>query len=532
MTLVAGAQVTDNIRLVRLLGRGGMGSVWVARHTTLDVDVAVKFIAPELLNGGDPIVVTRFRREAQLAAKLDSPHVVRTLDHGVTDDGTPYIVMELLRGESLADRMARDGRVGARDAARIISEIATGLAVAHAAEIVHRDIKPHNIFLSTGPNRPMIAKVLDFGVAKATTNETQPLATSSGVLIGTPQYMSPEQLMRAGAVDSTADLWALSVTAYEMLVGTLPFRGETLAATLVAITRADLQPPSSVDTSLPTALDTWFRRALAIDPDRRFATASELAEAFEAAVLGVPTGEITRGLVPRQPSPTTRADENAATAEFVLARDLEVATSLRGQALAATQPVAALSAPPSRIDESQPIALVGRIKTPTDEASSVPGAPTARSSGETSAPTTTPPPERSETVGLEAPSAVPEVSTQTALARGDAARSDDVAGPPRPLGGQPSRATWLGGLAAAPRRSSARISCSETGLHRRPLLSLRPPRRRRQPVRTVFRPRPSNRRASRPRARALRPRRSSARFRRPRSLLATRRRRVCGSRSM
>ncbi len=338
MRFSPGEQVTPTLRLVKLLGQGGMGSVWAARHAGLDLDVAVKFIASELVKADDPLVVERFKREAQLAARIDSPHVVRTFDHGMTSEGVPYIVMELLRGESLYDRLVRKRRLTPAESATIVAEVAKGLERAHTLGIVHRDIKPHNVFLADGPDGEIV-KLLDFGVAKARTNETQSVATSSGVLIGTPQYMSPEQLMRAGPVDPSVDLWALSVLAYEMVTGKLPFRGETLAATLVAITRADVETPSSSNPAIPLALDAWFLRALAIDPDKRFKTARELSRALDAAIEG--TAPTSDGVVIAR---TGNVDigaiqESAGTGEFMALRGLDVPRSVRGTelGLAATE---------------------------------------------------------------------------------------------------------------------------------------------------------------------------------------------------
>ncbi|MFO0617140.1 MAG: serine/threonine-protein kinase [Polyangiaceae bacterium] len=284
-----GDVVTSNVRLVRMLGKGGMGSVWIARHASLDVDVAVKFVSRELLTGGDPLVVERFKREAKLAAKIESPHVVRVFDQGVTAEGTPYIVMELLRGESLFDRVARVGRIAPRDAARIVTEVAVGLGAAHAIGVIHRDIKPHNVFLARSSDGLEISKILDFGIAKTTTGEEvhKAVKTSTGVLIGTPQYMSPEQLMHAGPADASVDLWALSVVAYEMITGKLPFSGATLAATLVAITRAEIRPPSSTIPEVSGELDAFFLRALSADADKRYETASALAAAFAEAAGGI-----------------------------------------------------------------------------------------------------------------------------------------------------------------------------------------------------------------------------------------------------
>jgi serine/threonine protein kinase len=223
VTLAPGALVSDRLRLERLLGEGGMGCVWIAQHLTLGTRVAVKFVSAELA-ASHPEIAARFSREAAAAAKITSPHVVRTLDFGATPQGTPYLVMELLEGESLAERLEREQRVPPAEAATIVSHVANALSEAHRLGVVHRDIKPGNIFL-TRAGRAVFAKVLDFGIARDVAATTG-AATQTGALLGTPQYMSPEQLMSAKGVDSRADLWALAVTAYEMLVGTPPFVGE------------------------------------------------------------------------------------------------------------------------------------------------------------------------------------------------------------------------------------------------------------------------------------------------------------------
>jgi eukaryotic-like serine/threonine-protein kinase len=284
----AGQVVGQQVRLIALLGRGGMGSVWRAQHEGLGIEVAVKFIASDLRESNDPTVLARFSREAKLAARLDDRHIVRVMDHGVSEHG-PYIVMELLRGESLADLLGRRRRLDPDEVVEIVGQIAAGLEHAHAHDIVHRDIKPANIFLlaPAKPGASPLVKLLDFGIAKSDKlAEELGAATSTGGLVGTPQYMSPEQLMRATGVSKGADLWALAVVAYEALTGKLPFRGETLAGTLVAITRADLQPPSSSVPGLAPDLDRFFKLALAADESRRPKSAAELARALEEAAAG------------------------------------------------------------------------------------------------------------------------------------------------------------------------------------------------------------------------------------------------------
>lgn len=279
MNLQAGAIVGNNLRLVRPLKRGGMGSVWVAEHQTLRMQVAVKFMAERLTE--DREYVERFAREALASAQIKSPHVVQVFDHGVAD-GTPYIVMELLEGEDLRTRLTRTGPLGVREAAQIIVQLARALTKAHAAGIVHRDIKPDNIFLVEHDGEPFI-KVLDFGVAKHAAHDTEFAMTGTGAMVGTPHYMSPEQILSARRVDHRADLWSVGVVMYRSLTGAVPFQGETLGAVCVAIERAYFTPVTQRRPEISPVLDGWFNRALARDPAHRFQSAKEMAEAFVAA---------------------------------------------------------------------------------------------------------------------------------------------------------------------------------------------------------------------------------------------------------
>ncbi len=280
MNLEAGALVGNKIRLIRALKRGGMGSVWVAEHQTLRMQVAVKFMAEQLAQ--DPEYVERFSREAMASAQIKSPHVVQVFDHGVADT-TPYIVMELLEGEDLRTRIARAGPIPIGEAATIIVQLARAMAKAHAAGIVHRDIKPDNIFMVEHDGEPFI-KVLDFGVAKHVSQESEMAVTGTGAMVGTPHYMSPEQILSARRVDHRADLWSIGVVMYRALTGAVPFSGETLGAVCVAIERGVFIAPSQRRPELLSTLDAWFVRALARDPAARFQTAKEMAEAFVAAV--------------------------------------------------------------------------------------------------------------------------------------------------------------------------------------------------------------------------------------------------------
>ncbi|MBI4703108.1 MAG: serine/threonine protein kinase [Deltaproteobacteria bacterium] len=291
--LAEGTMVTPSVRLVRPLASGAMGSVWVAYHLGLDTEVAVKFISGELLYKS-PSLVARFKREASMAAKIGSPHVVRIFDHGLMADGTPYIVMELLHGESLADRLERRGALGLPEAERLLSQVARGLRKAHELGIVHRDIKPENLFLvdsgtqddDEAGGEELFVKILDFGIAKQSRLSGDASLTAAGSVLGTPLFMSPEQVLSARAIDFRADLWALGVVMYFALTGEVPFNGETLGAIFQAITGGHFTLPSELPAALPRELDGWFCRALNADIEQRFGSAREMAAAFREALGG------------------------------------------------------------------------------------------------------------------------------------------------------------------------------------------------------------------------------------------------------
>lgn len=281
--LAAGAWVTPNVRLERPIGAGGMGAVWLAEHTTLRTKVVVKLMRPELAH--DPETLSRFSREAAAAANVKSPHVVQVLDHGVAPDGSPFITMELLEGEDLGARLKR-GPIAPDEAAVIISQTCKALARAHERGIVHRDVKPQNIFLCSTFGETFV-KVLDFGIAKAGGDLQSGLdTTNTGAVMGTPYYMSPEQALGHSTLDFRSDLWAVGVVAFEMLTGRKPFLGETVGALAVAICTKPLPRPSSVSGALGRAVDAWFERACAREPGARFASAKDLADGFSAAMSG------------------------------------------------------------------------------------------------------------------------------------------------------------------------------------------------------------------------------------------------------
>ena len=290
MQLAANVVIAERFRLNRQLGQGGMGSVWHATHLALDIPCAVKFIEGEIAQL--PEAQARFEREAKAAAQLRSPHVVQILDHGVWL-GTPYIAMELLDGEDFGKRLQRLGRMPAHDVLRIVGQVCRALTKAHSVGIVHRDLKPDNIFLVPDDDRE-IAKVLDFGIAKATGSGIDGSNTKTGAMLGTPYYMSPEQAQGIKAVDQRSDLWSLSVIVFQALTGKLPFESEALGDLLVRIIVAPVPMPSSFAPDLPPGFDRWWERASQRDPAARFQSARELGDSLGLA-LGLSQGLSAEG---------------------------------------------------------------------------------------------------------------------------------------------------------------------------------------------------------------------------------------------
>jgi serine/threonine-protein kinase len=281
-SIFPGATISGRFRIDRLLGRGSMGAVWLARHLTLDVDVAVKFIDAAFRNELDHR--TRFVHEAQSAARISSPHVVSVLDFG-EDGGRLYIAMEYLVGEDLGSLLDRGGRVSLDVTARIVAHACRGLGKAHALGIAHRDIKPENLFLcGDAEEEGFVLKILDFGVAKTTQRGASFTGTTAGQLIGSPAYMSPEQARGLPHIDGRSDLFSLAVVAYHCLTGVAPFRGGSLPELLFGIIGGEAEPVSRRVPGLPPALDAWFARALDKEPAKRFPSAKEMSHAFYGAI--------------------------------------------------------------------------------------------------------------------------------------------------------------------------------------------------------------------------------------------------------
>jgi len=276
-----GRVIAGKYRLIELIGSGSMGVVWRAEHLALGASVALKLLHMKHVgraNAGD--LTKRFLREARAAAAVRGPHVAQILDHGI-DDGAPYIALELLDGESLDVRVARQRRLPLEETKAYVTHIARALARAKEAGYIHRDLKPSNVFLVKSHGET-VAKVLDFGLAKALGTEAgseDSMLTEVGQVLGTPTYMSPEQI-RGRPLDHRTDLWSLAVVAYECVCGALPFDGENVQDLMLMICNEEPRLPSAFDPVLAPDFDAWFARAVSKDPDLRFQTAQELASAL------------------------------------------------------------------------------------------------------------------------------------------------------------------------------------------------------------------------------------------------------------
>jgi serine/threonine protein kinase len=388
--LSPGQLVAGKYEVERIIGVGGMGTVVAAKHRTLGSRVAIKTIS--LGSKPSEEALARFEREARAAATLTSHHVCRVIDFGTGDDGAPFMVMEYLDGEDLAQRLRAKGLLSCVDAVRIIAEASDGIAEAHAMGIVHRDIKPSNIFLVKKPQGGDLVKVLDFGIAKTQEQSADAHAlTGTAALLGSPQYMSPEQVRGAKGIDSRTDVWSLGATLYEAITGQPPFSGEQMFDVLMAIVNT---PPASLVAlrpDAPPALELLVMRCLAKNPADRFANAAELAEALErmrdelrgglgttvsgsstplgtgAAVRTVPDVTVQGApppaapSAPSNPSVTTGSGRKSPVFAGTLMGQAPVAPASSADASGAHAPAAAPSAP--SVEPSAKVDTVGPLAT-------------------------------------------------------------------------------------------------------------------------------------------------------------------------
>jgi eukaryotic-like serine/threonine-protein kinase len=276
-----GSVVNGKYQLTRLVGDGGMGSVYEAMHTVLGTRVAIKVLHPELAKRSG--LVERFLQEARVAAQIRSPHVVQVTDVDRTPDGYAYIVMELLEGEPLSAVLDRERRLPVATASEYTLQILEALEAAHALHVIHRDLKPENVFVTFAAGRPVL-KLIDFGIAKARrTDPQQRNLTVAGVVMGTAEYMAPEQARSADKVDPRSDLYAVGVMLYEMLSGVRPVQGDDARVIALKVERGEVAPLVQSAPDVPRELAGLVHRAMAARPELRFATATEMRLALEKA---------------------------------------------------------------------------------------------------------------------------------------------------------------------------------------------------------------------------------------------------------
>lgn len=299
-----GRLVAGKYELVRLIGKGAMGEVWLATHNSLGGEFAIKLVQPSD-DEEDETAAGRFQLEAQVSAKLSrkTRHIVSVSDHG-EEEGLAYLVMELLEGESLEARIKRIGALELPEVVAIVMQISRALGQAHAEGIFHRDLKPANVFLTKDEDGRLLVKLLDFGIARSQKpfNTRSPFATGKDMVLGTPSYMSPEQARGLTTLDHRCDLWALTVVAYEALTRMIPWEGDTVEDIFLSICTHRMIPILARRAELPPAIEGVFARSFTPKLDERFRSATELSEAFEGLVDPMAVEAAMGGMRPMSPS--------------------------------------------------------------------------------------------------------------------------------------------------------------------------------------------------------------------------------------
>jgi len=301
-----GELFAGKFRIERLLGQGGMGAVYLALHEGLRQRVAIKVLLGEIADSAE--AVTRFKNEAQAAAGIQNDHVVRVTDVGETDQGLPYMIMEYLEGHDLAQLLEQRSTLPPAEAVDYVLQALEAIHQAHEARIVHRDLKPSNLFLARRADGSMVVKVLDFGISKVQSEQNGAL-TSTRSMLGSPLYMSPEQLRSSKTVDSRSDIWALGVILYELLTGTVPYVGEGLGELFAAILEQDPVPVRERNAAVDPGLEQVVMRCLRKKKEERWSSVAELAAALAPYApqgkQGLLAMRVTQGLI--QPAPIVPA---------------------------------------------------------------------------------------------------------------------------------------------------------------------------------------------------------------------------------
>jgi serine/threonine protein kinase len=282
LDLLVGSTVAGKYHIDRLIGRGGMGAVFQATNAGIGKRVALKFLGASTSKDSD--AATRFQREAEAASLAESPHIVQIFDSGRSEQGLPFLVMELLTGEDLRARLRREGRLDVEAAVRIGIQVLKALRQAHAAGIVHRDLKPDNVFLCRRDDEPSFVKIVDFGISKLQQHAGVDTLTHKGAVLGTAFYMSPEQAQSFPDIDGRTDLFSVGAILYEMLTGEPPHSAPTFEAVLIAICTKDAADVRAKAPEVPEKLARVIARALSRDRDQRYASAAEMLTDLEATL--------------------------------------------------------------------------------------------------------------------------------------------------------------------------------------------------------------------------------------------------------
>jgi serine/threonine-protein kinase len=363
-----GSLVGGKYRVVRLIGEGGMGAVYEAQHEHLGSRVALKFLLPELAE--KPGLVGRFLQEARVSASIRSPYVTQVMDVDQTPEGAPYLVMELLEGESLEQRLARGSPLPMLDAVKIGVQILSALEAAHAHGVVHRDLKPDNVWLSPSPSGPHV-KLLDFGIAKLKiSSEFRQVETRPGSMMGTPAYMAPEQAISADQVDARADLYSFGVILYEMLAGSRPVDADDPATILEKLVRGEIHPLASKNASLPPGLCALVDRLVAPDPDERPASASYVRGELSRYIRSTQQSDRPSAVPPTVPPLDERAPPPFVTSQaaavrsgtaFMPAPPVFGSTAVAAPAPLAPAPTAVATSPPVAITPPKKRGAAGAV---------------------------------------------------------------------------------------------------------------------------------------------------------------------------
>jgi serine/threonine-protein kinase len=332
--------VAGKYRVDRVLGQGAMGVVVAATHEQLDQRVALKFLLPEV--AAHPEIVARFTREARASVRIHSEHVARVLDVGKLETGAPYMVMEYLEGEDLSQILTRRGPLPVKESVGFVIEACEAVAEAHSLGMVHRDLKPANLFLANRPSGKPVIKVLDFGISKIPTTERDKVITHSATIMGSPAYMSPEQMMSADKADVRSDIWSLGVVLYELLGQKLPFPGDSMAELVASILQKTHEPLAAVRTDIPpellVAIDTCLEKA----PERRYQNVALFARAIARFgptrnaqsveriehLLGIDSGPASASIPPPAASSQPIVTVAAGTQTFAAAATVSAVTTL------------------------------------------------------------------------------------------------------------------------------------------------------------------------------------------------------------